>query len=139
MSVAMDAWAEFLGKATTAVKAKKIKGEDAYTQCEFEWGPVKKVTVGREEAADDVRPVWSWSLCETEETGIRRSWLSGEVLEDGQCMIHLEARWGRGLHVSELKPEDWHWILGQPQGGDGRIMGSLKSKYTREAKKEASV
>ena len=135
MTPTLDDWTWFLGSGK-GTKAKRMKGSKEYTEAEFELEQVKKLEVLVQEADDDPwRPVWAWTLCETEETGIRRSWMSGRILADGECMIHLEGNLNRGIHVSEVPAEAWHWILGQPHGGDGRIMGALKSKYTREAKK----
>lgn len=138
MTPTMDDWAAFLGKTKTAVKAKRMQGSDPveWTSPEFEWIDANEVTIS-DTMSDPTcwRPTWAWSLMQTKETGTRRCWMSGRMLSDGECMIHIEGRWGRGVHISQLTPEAWHFILGQPRGGDGRIMGQLRSKWTREAKR----
>lgn len=133
----MDDWAAFLGKTSKTVKAKRMKGSKEYTEPEFETTPADKFKVGSMEGEGDVwRGDWAWSLCATKETGpIRRSWLSGRILEDGECMVHVGADWRRGVHISEVPPESWSHILGAPHGGDPRIMGQMRSKFTREAKR----
>lgn len=138
----IDDWAAFLGKTGTAVKATRVKGSNpvTYTEAEFAYEAAKKVDVADEEGGKTThRPVWAWSLMETAETGIRRSWMSGRVLEDGQCMIHIEGNWSRGIHIAEVPAQAWHLILGQPHGGDSRILGQMKARWTREAKKQLAM
>ena len=130
----MQAWSQFLGKGKV-VAAKKVKGTDEYTDPQLELFPRDKFSVSEREGAEGIRPEWAWSLMETDETGVRRCWLSQRTLEDGECMIHIGGNMRRGVHVSQLSPEQWDWILGEPYGGDARIMGALKAKYTREGKK----
>lgn len=137
----MSAWAAFLGKTTHAKKARKMKGSRDYDEAEYEWEEARQVKVSDTEGWGRLewkaqRPEWAWSLMETPETGPRRSWMSGRVLSDGECMIHIEGNWSRGIHISEVPAEAWHQILGQPYGGDGRILGQMKARWTREAKKD---
>lgn len=140
MNEAMKAWADFQGKKVSAVKSKRIKG-GGWTEPEFSWRPADEVKVGSiQNLKDPVRPTWAWSLQATEETGpVRRCCMTQRVLQDGQCMIHVGGDWKRGVHVSALKPDMWHRLLGQPHGGDRRALTNLKNKYTREAKKDSGL
>ena len=138
----MGDWSAFLGKTDKKAtkKATRMKGTKPVEYTEAEWASeiASEVTVSDRHGDVAHRPVWAWSLMETPETGRRRSWMSGRVLSDGECMIHLEGNWSRGIHISEVPAEAWHWILGAPHGGDSRILGQMKARWTREAKKAIS-
>ena len=125
----MDDWAEFLGKTSVAVKAKK--GVEA----EYEFTPAKKPVISDHHGDIAIRPPWAWSLMQTKQTGRRRCWWCSTVLSDGECMIHIEGRWDRGVHIRHVTPDAWSYILGQPRGGDARILGQMRSRWTREAKR----
>jgi hypothetical protein len=133
------AWQEFQAKAK-GVPAKRIKGSKPaeYTDPEVSVSKLTEVVIQQEVRG---RSPWGWTLAETEDTGFRKCWLSTRPIPDGECAVHLpradgSIRWDRAIALGAVPADRWHDILGQPQGADGYMLGQMRAKWTREAKKE---
>lgn len=134
-----ERWAEFLGTAkATAYGPRKGPGLfgpvtprteiDVSREYEHQYLPHTKNGV---QWLQD-RPFWGWDL--GYESDVRTCWLCHKLIPMGHTGVYVSSL-KRQVHTRCLTPSQWHTILGQPYGGDSRIMGELRARQTREAKK----
>ena len=128
--ISKEQWAGFQSKATKVKQWGPRRGVGEITISE-----PKEVVVGEWNITNSAgRRSWGWSLGFEDDETVRLCWVCHNPIPKGRCGVYVSSR-RRPFHVGCVTPDGWHNILGQPRGGDPSIMGAMRSRWTREAKK----